>query len=210
VSGPGPGAADPAGEPADVLRFLARRLREEDSLVAAAVRDPAPELKPSLGQLAASGPRSAGAPGQYALVFESVREGYLLHYGTSRLLAGIDPDLALLAGDYLYALGLERLAALEDLEAVGELSDLISLSAQLHAEQRGAEALGALWLATGTALACGSGPAHERAKRGLRAGDAAANASLASTASGVAAEAGIVEVLAAASDSIDFPLDLHS
>jgi hypothetical protein len=29
-----------------------------------------------------------------------------------------DPDLALLAGDYLYALGLERLAALADLEAI--------------------------------------------------------------------------------------------
>ncbi len=47
---------------------------------------------------------------------------------------GADDDLALLAGDYLYARGLERLAALGDLEAVRELSDLISLVAQLHAE----------------------------------------------------------------------------
>ena len=45
---------------------------------------------------------------------------------------GADADLRLLAGDYLYALGLERLAALGDLEAVRELSDLISLSAQVH------------------------------------------------------------------------------
>ena len=41
---------------------------------------------------------------------EAVREGYLLHYGEPRLLAGHDADLALLAGDYLYALGIERLA----------------------------------------------------------------------------------------------------
>ena len=41
---------------------------------------------------------------------EAVREGYLLHYGDGRVVRGADPDLALLAGDYLYALGLERLA----------------------------------------------------------------------------------------------------
>ena len=49
------------------------------------------------------------------------------------MVVGADADLALLAGDYLYARGLERLAALGDLEAIRELSDLISLSAQLHA-----------------------------------------------------------------------------
>ncbi len=50
---------------------------------------------------------------------EAVREGYLLPLRASRgSLDGADPDLALLAGDYLYALGLERLAALGDLEAV--------------------------------------------------------------------------------------------
>jgi len=39
----------------------------------------------------------------------------------------------LLAGDHLYALGLARLAALGDLDAVAELADVISLSAQAHA-----------------------------------------------------------------------------
>jgi hypothetical protein len=34
------------------------------------------------------------------------------------MLAGHDRDLALLAGDYLYALGIERLAALGDTEAI--------------------------------------------------------------------------------------------
>ncbi len=59
---------------------------------------------PALGLLAAAGPRAAEAPGEYALVIESIREGYLLHYGEPRVVVGADPDLALLAGDYLYAL----------------------------------------------------------------------------------------------------------
>ena len=40
----------------------------------------------------------------------------------------------MLAGDRLYALGLERLAAIGDLEAVAELADVIALCAQAHAE----------------------------------------------------------------------------
>ncbi len=64
--------------------------------------------------------RRRGA-GRVHLLFEAIREGYLLHYGDPRLLDGADPDLRLLAGDYLYAVGLERLAALGDLEAVREL-----------------------------------------------------------------------------------------
>ena len=62
---------------------------------------------------------------------EAVREGYLLHYGEPRLLAGHDADLALLAGDYLYALGIDRLAALGDPRRSLELADLISRCAQL-------------------------------------------------------------------------------
>jgi len=86
-----------------------------------------------------------GPSGEYALVMEAVREGYLLHYGESRLLAGHDPDLALLAGDYLYALGLDRLAALGDTDAVAVLSELIARCAQLHAEGRGDE-VDPLWV----------------------------------------------------------------
>ncbi|HEX2233874.1 MAG TPA: hypothetical protein VHG69_10995, partial [Thermoleophilaceae bacterium] len=43
-------------------------------------------------------------------VLEAVYEGYLMHYGRPRVFAGMDDDLRLLAGDALYALGLERLA----------------------------------------------------------------------------------------------------
>lgn len=109
---------------ASPLQALADQLRGEDTPITPHVIDPA---EPSqLGELAGGG--------VYALVIEAVREGYLLHYEEPRLLAGHDPDLALLAGDYLYALGLDRLAALEDTRAVVVLSDLISDCARLQAE----------------------------------------------------------------------------
>jgi hypothetical protein len=106
------------------LQALADQLRGEDTPIAPHVVDPA---EPSqLGELAGGG--------EYALVIEAVREGYLLHYEQPRVLAGHDSDLALLAGDYLYALGLDRLAALGDTRAVAVLSDLISDCARLQAE----------------------------------------------------------------------------
>jgi hypothetical protein len=111
-----------------------------------------PAAAPEFGIAAAAGPRTATDPGEYSLVVEAVREGYLLHYGEPRLLAGHDPDLALLAGDYLYALGLDRLATLADDRAVGILSDLISDCAQSHAEGRAAEIPG-LWAAATLAIA---------------------------------------------------------
>jgi hypothetical protein len=138
-------------EPGDALRALARQLRDEGTEISPHVNaDPGAE--PELGLLAAGGPRSAADPGEYALVVEAVHEGYLLHYGEPRIIDPPDGDLALLAGDYLYALGLERLAALGDLEAVRLLADLISRCAQLHAEERGGEA-GPLWTATAREIA---------------------------------------------------------
>jgi hypothetical protein len=104
-------------------------LREEDSPLSEHIVERTPE------------PTVAG---DYALLFEAIREGYLLHYEDSRLLTGHDEDLALLAGDYLYALGLARLAELGDDRAVRLLADLIGRCAQLHAEGRGAEVTG-LW-----------------------------------------------------------------
>lgn len=131
-----------ASSPGDALDLLASRLREAESPLSAHVTDSGE--RPVFGLLAALGPRSAAAPAEYALVVEAVREGYLLHYGTPRLLAGHDDDLALLAGDYLYALGIDRLAALGDSEAVAVLADLIGRCAQLHAEGRPEEVAG-LW-----------------------------------------------------------------
>jgi hypothetical protein len=132
-------------EPRDSLRLLAGRLREEDTPISPHVVEPSAEA--ALGAKVASGPRAAAAPGEYALAVESIREGYLLHYGEPRLLAGHDEDLALLAGDYLYAVGLERLARLGDIDAVAALAELISRCAQLYSEGRAAE-VPALWKAT--------------------------------------------------------------
>jgi hypothetical protein len=65
---------------------------------------------------------------------EAVYEGYLLHYGEPRAFAEIDPDLRLLAGDALYALGLSRVAERGDVEAIAILAGLISAAARAHAE----------------------------------------------------------------------------
>jgi hypothetical protein len=83
-----------------------------------------------------------------AFTMEAVYEGFLMHYGESRAFsAEMDPDLRLLAGDSLYALGLERLAQNGDLAAVAELADLISVCAQAQAEGRTEEVRG-FWEAT--------------------------------------------------------------
>jgi hypothetical protein len=97
-------------------------------------------------------PRFGGELGDRLFVLEAVYEGYLLHYGEPRLFGGMDGDLRLLAGDALYALGLARLAESGDLLAVAELSDLITRSAQAHAEGRAGEAE-ALWDASAGLLA---------------------------------------------------------
>jgi hypothetical protein len=128
----------------NALQELADQLRGEDTPIAPHVIDPA---EPSeLGELAGGG--------EHALVIEAVREGYLLHYEQPRLLAGQDSDLALLAGDYLYALGLNRLAVLEDTRSVATLSDLISDCARLQAEGH-AEQIPALWHAAAEQISAG-------------------------------------------------------
>jgi hypothetical protein len=186
---------------ANPLRSLAEQLRGAETVISSHVVEPASE--PALGPLAALGPRAASEPHAYALVVESIREGYELHYGTPRILSGQDADLALLAGDYLYALGLERLAGLGDGEAVAELSDLISLSAASHAE--GARAtVPALWLASAIAVGCGAGAAHEEAKAQARAADPGAAAALLQSAREAAAAAGLESDLDRAAESIDF------
>ena len=144
-------------DPKGALDLLAATLREEDTPISPHLVET--EEGPTLGQLAASGPRAVANPAEYALVVEAVREGYLLHYAEPRLLRGHDADLALLAGDYLYALGIERLAALGDAAAVGVLADLISRCAQLHAEGREDE-VPTLWRAS--ALAVGGNDHDDR------------------------------------------------
>jgi hypothetical protein len=97
------------------------------------------------------------APGATrAFVAEAIHEGWLMHYGRPRAFVGMDDDLRLLGGDALFALGLERLTAEGDLEAVAELADLISLTARAVAEER-PEWTDSLWRATVARLAGAGG-----------------------------------------------------
>ena len=188
----------------DALHALASHLRSEDTVVSAHVADPAAPA--ALGELVASGKAAAGDPAAYALVIESVREGYLLHYGEPRVIVGADADLRLLAGDYLYAIGLERLAGLGNLPAVRELSDLISIGAQLHADDgspRPAPAGEALWLASTLAIATGEPAGLEEAKFALRAGNPGAEEAARQAAISMASAAGLAEALEDASQAID-------
>jgi hypothetical protein len=106
--------------------------------LAGVLREPAEgELEPVFSRLAEA---------RYALGLETIYEGYLVHYGRPRLLEPADDDTALVLGDYLYAQGLARIASLGDVDAVGDLAELISLCAQARADGRGGD--GAAWAAT--------------------------------------------------------------
>ena len=130
---------------------LAELLRGDGGLIAGVVNDGAP-VEGGLGLAAAAGPRAAGREEDYALLVEAIYEGYLQHYGSGRVVRPDDPDLALLAGDRLFALGLARLAEIGD-----------------HAEGD-PERAGAVWAAGAAAVAHGGGPELESAKAAARAG----------------------------------------
>jgi hypothetical protein len=147
------------------LDRLAAEVRERGGLLARAV-SPA-SMDGSYGALAARGRRAAGREDDYELLVEAIHEGYLLHYASGRVVRPEDPDLSLLAGDRLYAIGLARLAELGDLEAVAELADVISLAAQAHAEGD-PERAAAIWEAGVRVVGDGPPPDHETVKAAWR------------------------------------------
>jgi hypothetical protein len=157
------------------LERLAGELREDGGLLAATVAEPGGEAPH--GAAVAAGPRTQARGEDYALLVEAIYEGYLQHYGDGRVLRPDDPDLALLAGDRLYALGLARLAELGDLEAVAELADVISLAAQAQAEGHPDRAAAA-WTAGAAAVGHGGTPEHAAAKVAARGGGEAATGAL--------------------------------
>ena len=87
--------------------------------------------------------------------------------------APIDPDLALLAGDRLYALGLARLARLGDVEAVRRAGRR-HLAVRAGARRARAELAEAVWAAGATAVGWGPTRRLREAKAAARAGDPAA------------------------------------
>jgi hypothetical protein len=149
-------------------------LREQGGLLAELAERPGhDDADPaSPPRKAASGPRAEGREAEYELLLEMIYEGSRLHYEQAALgqEGALDPDVALLLGDQLYALGLERLAALGDLEAVGELGDLISLVAQARAASD-PELAAAAWEAGAVAIGWGSSERHAAAKARARAED---------------------------------------
>jgi hypothetical protein len=154
---------------------LRAAVRDANTPLAASLGD-APDVEPPVGDepdralVAAAGPRVAPHRADVEVAVSAVDEGYRLHYGHPRALRIDDADLALLAGDRLYALGLARLAAIGDMTAIAELADVISLSAQAHAT--GDEELaGAAWEAGVAAIGWGASPRAYNAKARARAGD---------------------------------------
>jgi len=177
----------PDAETSDALVRLAALLREQGGLIATLVA--AEILKPGVdgpAQTVAAGPRARMAREEYELLVETIYEGYLLHYGVPRVLAPPEADLGLLAGDRLYALGLARLVALGDTEAVAELADTITLSALAQAAGEPALA-GVVWEAGARAVGWGSSPAHRHAKKLAFAGSSDALDAMRTSAAGVPA-----------------------
>jgi hypothetical protein len=173
-------------------------LRQE---IAAEGGEPAAALVPPrggelFGPIAAAGTRTAAAAAEYSLLVESIFEGYLLHHWESRILDLSDPDLRLLCGDFLYALGLFRLAELGDLEAVVELADLISLCAAVPDTEGSLPAV--LWTLSALAVSCGPWPGHAEIKDAVREGDEKSLARAQEELSSRAAETGFGEETARA------------
>jgi hypothetical protein len=133
--------------------------------------------EPGPAQLAASGPRAEGRRAEYELLVEAIYEGYLLHYRAPRVVRPPGEDLGVLAGDRLYALGLDRLVKLGDMDAVAELADTITLTALAQADGRH-DLSQALWQAGARAVGWGPSAEHERAKAFVRDGAPEALAAL--------------------------------
>jgi len=158
----------------DAIERLRAAVRESGSpladVMSVAPADPAASGGLDPVALAAAGPRVAAHRDDIELAVTAVLEGCLLHYGQPRALQISDPDLALLAGDRLYALGLARLAAIGDLTAIAELADIIALSAQAHTACDDALALAA-WHAGAASIGWGADEATAAAKELARMGD---------------------------------------
>jgi hypothetical protein len=162
----------PKSPTSGALEELRAMISAEGGLLADALRSGPRDLDELdvFGGLLAEGGRTKQDPLGYAVLIESILEGYLLHQGAGRIVEESDPDLRLLAGDYLYAFGLARLASMGDLDAVEELADLISLCAQAQPTV-GREAAepwlltGGLWALAALAIANGPWPEQRRVKR---------------------------------------------
>ena len=157
----------------ELLAEIAAGAAEESPLWARALRpEPERELDAVFSPLVADA--------RFALGVETIYEGYLVHYGRSRLFSPPDEDVSLLLGDALLAHGLVRIASTGSVEAVADLAALLSLCAQARAD--GGDGDGPAWAATSALLGRGD---LEQARDALRLeGDAAPLEGLARAAAG--------------------------
>jgi hypothetical protein len=130
---------------AELWETIALEAERESPLWAGALRPEGErELLPVFSRLCES---------RFALGLETIYEGYLVHYGRPRLFAPGDRDTALLLGDYLYAHGLVRVAEENDVGAVADLAELISIVSHMRAENKGDD--GPTWVAAAGRLGRG-------------------------------------------------------
>jgi hypothetical protein len=155
----------------EVLARLRALLREQGGLIATLIDDRPAPTEDTLAQqppaspaaVLAEGPRTSARAEEYQLLVEAIYEGYLLHYGCPRVVRAEEADLALLAGDSLYAIGLARLVALGDTLGVAELADTITLCALAHSGDD-PELAHAVWAAGTRAVGWGTSEQHRHAK----------------------------------------------
>ena len=89
----------------------------------------------------------------YQLGLEYIFEGYLLHYGRSRLLAEDGGEFPVLAGDHMYARGLAAIASLGDLHCIMALAELIRVCSLIECEGLAMELAVDAWAVTTLELA---------------------------------------------------------
>jgi hypothetical protein len=162
--------------PSRALERLAELLREQGGLMASLLDGDPSDTGP-----ADTGPSDTGLTGESPTLHNSqpLAVGPLSNGGGPAQIAAAGPraqphapeaDLGLLAGDQLYALGLARLVALGDLEAVAELADVIAFTALAQGEGRGDLAL-AIWVAGARTVGWGPSDLHRRAKALVQSGE---------------------------------------
>lgn len=139
--------------PVSGLDRLRAAIEAEGGLLVDALTEPRSD--PLFDKMAAGGERSRDRPTAYAEALESILEGFLLHYGRPRLIDSDDDDLRVLAGDFCYAHGLDRLTEIGDREAISELAELIARSASLVVSESVNGSIEDLWLAATVAAYCG-------------------------------------------------------
>jgi hypothetical protein len=135
----------PSSSVAELWETIALEAERESELWASALRSPAEREHLAVF--------SRLCEPRFALGLETIYEGYLVHYGRPRLFARREPETMLLLGDYLYAHGLVRVAAEDDVSAVADLAELISLASRLRAQGGGDD--GPAWAETAAGLGGG-------------------------------------------------------